>query len=142
MSKIEDYLNSMGETADEVALFLRKQGITGSIKECDFCPIIKSIYLKFPNLSPGLRVESVYYHAGYRRFGSYGYVFMEASSDVRITWGDIQTIDPTCPRAIKEFVANFDDGKYPELVGESKDDIRLRAVSKLTVEEKMALQIK
>lgn len=59
MSKIEGYLKSMGSTADEVAQYLRMEGIKGAKGDPCFCPIIKAIYHKFPNLSRGLKVESV-----------------------------------------------------------------------------------
>lgn len=141
MSKIEDYLKSMGSTADEVAQYLKMEGIKGAKKDPCFCPIIKAIYHKFPNLSRGLKVESVYYSAGYRSFGVYGYLYMEGRTVVRVTWSDCQTMDPDCPDAIKNFVLNFDDGQYPDLVGESSKEIAQKAISKLTIEERMALKL-
>lgn len=141
MSKIEDYLKSMGSTADEVAQYLKTEGIKGAKGDPCFCPIIKAIYHKFPNLSRGLKVESVYYSAGYKSFGAYGRLWVEANTVVRVTWNDVQTMDPDCPVAVKNFVLNFDDGQYPELVGESSKDIANLAIAKLTTEELMALKL-
>jgi hypothetical protein len=141
MSKIEDYLKSMGNTPDEVAQYLKAEGIKGVKGDDCFCPIIKAIYHQFPNLSRGLKVQSVYYSAGYRSFGVYGSLYMEARTVVRVTWNDCQTMDPDCPDAIKNFVLNFDDGQYPDLVGESSKEIAQKAISKLTVEERMALKL-
>lgn len=141
MSKIEDYLKSMGDTADDIAQFLRIEGIKGAKNDPCFCPIIKAIYHKFPNMSKGLKVDVYYDSSGYRNLGCYGSVYVDSRTYVAITWNDCQTQDPTCPAAIQDFVFKFDAGKYPDLVGESKSEMARKAKAKLTVEELMALKI-
>lgn len=139
MSKITDYLESMGSTADEVAQFLVLEGVKGQRHNAQFCPIIKAIYKKFPTLPRGLKVVSFNAPAGYYNLGSYGSIWMEDRSGVRVTWNDSQTMDPRCPKAVADFVLNFDAHKYPHLVGSSRKATAEEAWSKLTYEEKMAL---
>lgn len=131
----------MGNNSQEVAEHLEMLGIKGQKHHPQFCPIIKAIYHKFPNMSKGLKVESYSYSAGYRNFGPYGYLWMEASSSVRITWQDYQTEDPNCPDAVAAFVKEFDGGKYPRLVGDTNKQIAEKALEKLTMEERMALRL-
>lgn len=141
MSKIEEYLKSMGNTSQEVAEHLEMLGIKGQKHHPQFCPIIKAIYHQFPNMSQGLKVDVYAYSAGYRSFGAYGKLWCEASSSVCITWQDCQTMDPTCPAAVAAFVKEFDEGKYPHLVGDTNKQVAEKALEKLTLEERMALRL-
>lgn len=125
MSKIETLLNSMGKTSEEVASFLEENNITGERYNPKFCPIIKAIYRKIPNLYCGLEVD---YSVGYNK-----------KKYVRITWKDSQILDPNCPDAVQEFVIDFDKGKYPHLVGLTKNQVKQQALSKLSQEERMSL---
>lgn len=145
MSKIEDFLKSLGNTSEEVANTLEAMGINGEKSNPTFCPIIKSIYNEFPNLSKGLKVEILYRSAGYVNLGCYGKVWMNSSYSVVITWDDIQTMDPLCPEAVQQFVLDFDKGKYPNLVGKSetltKKEVLTKLSNILTKEERMVLGI-
>ena len=129
MSKIETLLNSMGKTSEEVAAFLEENNITGERHNKRFCPIVKAIYQKIPDLPKGLIVNSVLY--------------IDCDFDmeryVRITWNDPQTLDPNCPDAVQEFVIDFDKGKYPHLVGKTQNQVKQQVLDKLSQEERMSL---
>jgi hypothetical protein len=130
----------MGNTTDEVADYCRVYGITGEVRNREFCPVIKAIYRKFPNLSRGLVVDTVRYAPGYRDTG-YGIFYFEGRSEVKITWNDHQTMDPDVPKAIQNFVIAFDNKLYPDLIGKSQNQIKQETLAQLTVEQKMALRI-
>lgn len=116
-------------------------GIKGEMGNPDFCPIIKAIYKQFPNMSKGLKAIFYYYPSGYIKLGCYGYVWMNERTVFKITWNDCQTIDPDCPKAISKFVKDFDSGKYPELIGKSRKELKKELLNKLSIEEKMILGI-
>lgn len=140
MSKIEEYLKSLGNTSQEVADNLELQGIKGEICNAQFCPVIKAIYKQFPNLSKGLIALIRSSKGGYANF--YGIkLFIKKRERVVITWNDCQTIDPLCPQAVQDFIKEFDSGKYPHLEGLSQDQLKQQAINKLTQEEKLALGI-
>lgn len=141
MSKITEFLKSLGNSSNEIAENLQNMDIKGEIGNPDFCPIIKAIYKQFPNMSRGLKAVFYYYPSGYRSLGYYGYVWMNGKTIFQITWNDYQTIDPDCPEAIGKFVKDFDSGKYPFLIGKSKKELKKELLNKLTVEEKMILGI-
>ena len=67
------------------------------------------------------------------------YLWMNGYAAIKVTWNDCQVMDPPCPSVIGDFVDDFDCGKYPELVGKTCSEIKKDVLSKLTVEEKMAL---
>lgn len=140
MSKIEEYLKSLGSTPQEVAENLELQGITGEIGNAQFCPVIKAIYKKFPKLSKGLIVQIRSNKGGYANFNGLT-LYFKRSERVVITWNDCQTTDPLCPQAVQDFVKEFDNGKYPHLEGLSQDQLKQQAINKLTLEEKLALGI-
>ena len=141
MSKITKFLESLGNSSEEIAKTLQEKGIKGEIGNWEFCPIIKAIYQEFPNMSKGLKALFYHYHAGYRSLGSYGFVWAESYTTFKLTWDDYQTIDPACPNVIGEFVKDFDARKYPELIGKSQKKLKEELLNKLTVEEKMILGI-
>lgn len=141
MSKITEFLKSLGSTSEEIAQNLEIMGIKGEKCNGEFCPIIIAIYQKFPNMCSGLRTTFYHRSSGYVNFGPYGYLWVERSSNFVLTWNDCQTIDPCCPEAIGKFVKDFDNGKYPELVGKSQEQVRKEVLSKLSKQEKMALGI-
>ncbi len=115
MSKIEEFLQSLGSTSEEVADTLMSNGIHGRRYTTNACPIANAIYDKFPGVRDGLLVQHYKFSSGCKRLGVYGYVWHEASDEVAVTWDDVQTLDPTCPPAVKQFVIDFDNGKYPQL---------------------------
>lgn len=141
MSKISTYLASMGNSSQEVANHLELLGIKGQKSNPCFCPVIKAIYHKFPDLCKGLRVKIFASSAGYRNFGCWGLVWVEASEKVAVTWSDCQTLDPDCPPAVADFVRDFDAGKYPYLVGADDSVVAQQALAKLSIEERMALNL-
>lgn len=141
MSKIEEYLKSLGNTSQEVADNLELQGIKGEIRNAQFCPVIKAIYKQFPNLCKGLQILTQTSGGYYMNwYGSKFYI--KRSQSIVVTWRDSQTLDPSCPQAIKDFVKDFDNGKYPELIGLSQQEIKQQAIQKLTEEERLALWIR
>ena len=136
--KIEEFLKSLGNSSEEVANSLEKMGIKGECYNADFCPITKAIYQKFPKISKGLRTL---YKITYPRYVStvYNDIYVRGSTTIVVTWDDVQTIDPVCPKAVVDFVKEFDIKKYPRLIGKTQKDFKKEALSKLTKEEKMAL---
>jgi hypothetical protein len=139
VGKITEFLESLGNSSEEIAKNLSDMGIKGEVGNPQFCPIIKAIYHKMPDMSRGLKVLTIRYSSGYRKFGVYGYLWMNGYDAIKVTWNDCQTIDPHCPSVIGDFVRDFDSGKYPELVGKTRSETKKDILSKLTVEEKMAL---
>lgn len=130
---ITEILRSMGNTADEVADYLRQQGIKGERCKPSFCPVIIAIYKAIPDLCRGLRVDT---RAGWMTI--YGQR-IRIQPHVVVTWNDCQTSDPSCPQAIEDFVFKFDKGEYPDLIGKSKEISAKEALTKLTPQEKLAL---
>lgn len=135
---IEEFLESLGNTSEEVANSLEQMGIKGECYNGEYCPVTKAIYQKFPKMSRGLKTV---YSITYPRYidSIYGKLYIEGSNSVIITWDDIQTLDPDCPKAIADFVRNFDNRKYPNLIGKSQAEFREEVLARLTKEEKMAL---
>lgn len=139
--KLSDFLKSMGKTADEVADYCRRNQIKGEPLNPTFCPVIKAIYAKFPNLSKGLKVISYRKCSGYYNFGPYGNLWMEGRDVTKITWNDCQTSDPETPQSIIEFVRKFDAKMYPDLIGTTQEQCKKDLLNAMSVEQKMALGI-
>ncbi len=93
--KVQEYLNSLGSTSEEVAKTLESQGIKGRKKSVERCPVINGIK-KFCNR---------------HNLRAYGY---------SIVCIDVQVLDPICPTPVSKFMMDFDEGKYPELVNDQK----------------------
>lgn len=136
--KIEEFLESLGETSEEVANSLEQMGIKGECYNGEYCPVTKAIYQKFPNMSRGLRTLYEITTPGFVNT-IYGEIYQKRSSTVVVTWDDCQTLDPDCPKAIADFVKDFDNIKYPNLIGKSQAEFKEEVLAKLTKEEKMAL---
>lgn len=136
--KINEFLKSLGSTSQEVADSLRKMGVEGEKYNEQFCPVIKAIYQNFPNFSSGLkaRAGSV---PGYRCDTIYGWLHVKTTFRYEVTWDDCQTIDPICPEPVGQFITDFDNGKYPDLVGDNIETIREKTLEKLTKEELLSL---
>lgn len=141
MARIEEFLKHLGDSSEDVAASLEAMGIKGEKRNAQFCPVIKAIYQKFPTMVNGLCVGVLRRSAGYCRMGSYGNVWVEERVSVVITWNDCQTLDPQCPQPIAEFVADFDRGDYPHLVGLPMEEIKAAAIAKLTREELMSIRL-
>lgn len=99
---IRTYLASLGNTADEVAESLRRQGIKGQRHSRSSCPILNGIYQACPNYWTGLRI----YGRGKKPDGSYSYW---------ATLEDFQIMDPTLPQPVINFIGEFDSGNYADL---------------------------
>lgn len=115
MSKITEFLKSLGDDADKVFLTLYRLGCTGKRHVSDACPVAKAIYKYFPSCKGDLLVNTIERPAGFMKFGCYGHMWVDSKKYVEITWDDPQVMDPSVPKAIEQFVFNFDAGKYPEL---------------------------
>lgn len=136
--KIDEFLKSLGSTSQEVADNLRNMGVKGEKYNEEFCPIIKAVYQNFPNLSGGLKARAGNV-PGYRCNTTYGWLYIKTSFGYEVTWDDCQTIDPICPEPVGRFIIDFDDGKYPDLVGDNIKTIKEKALKKLTKEEILSL---
>jgi hypothetical protein len=104
--KVNEYLASLGASADEVAESLRKQGVKGKRRSACKCPILNGIYKAIPNYWSGLEI-----------YGSATFS-LARTPHYHATLRDSQIIDPTLPQAVMDFIANFDSGQYPELDSE------------------------
>jgi len=99
---ISEYLKSLGETSEEVAESLRKQGVKGKVASHCHCPILNGIYQACPDYWTGLTIAGGsktqkgdwYYHASLH---------------------DYQIMDPQLPQPVMNFIGDFDTGKYPFL---------------------------
>jgi len=98
---IHEYLSSLGNSANEVAESLRKQGVKGKRKSACACPILKGIYKACPNYWSGLEISG-----GHLRADGWHY---------HVSLNDSQIVDPTLPQPVMNFIGNFDTGKYPDL---------------------------
>lgn len=95
---LQAYLASLGNSSEEVANALRKQGVKGLARSSCHCPILNAIYKAIPNYWPGLRIIG------------------GGESEYCATLQDSQIIDPTLPPPVLAFIRDFDDDKYPDLV--------------------------
>jgi hypothetical protein len=100
--RISDCLKSLGNTADEVAESLRKQGIKGIVASSCHCPILNAIYTACPDYWSGLRIINGSKHGDHWSYTA--------------TLNDCQITDPTLPQPVMDFIGEFDSGKYPDLV--------------------------
>ncbi len=100
--EINEYLSSLGNSADEVAEALRKQGVKGKRGSKCSCPILKGIYKACPNYWTGLEIRS-------------GQVRDDGSWYYHASLNDSQIVDPTLPQPVMNFIGGFDSGKYPDL---------------------------
>lgn len=98
--KINEYVASLGDTAEEVAESLRKQGAKG-VPNSDWAnPVIAGIYLHCDTWS------------GLRLVGMKG-----AKPSARFTFADCQITDPANPpQAVTDFLARFNAGDFNDLV--------------------------
>jgi hypothetical protein len=87
---ILNILNQLGETSEEVAQSLKDKGFKGKRKRAHCCPIYQ--YLTSHGLDVGVSPNEIVLY-------------------------DITTkgCDITAPLPIKQFIYDFDDGKYPNL---------------------------
>lgn len=100
--KITDYLASLGDTPEEVAESLRKQGVKGKKKSKCHCPILNGIYQACPDYWPGLRIVN-------------GSKLSNGSWSYYATLDDSQIMNPRLPQSVMDFIGAFDAGEYPDL---------------------------
>lgn len=100
--EISDYLKSLGETSEAVAQNLMAHGIKGIKESSTKCPIINAIYKYCPNCYPGLTI--------YKSGCCYCIKFN------RLLLMNPLIIDPYLSQPIVDFIRDFDNGKYPELI--------------------------
>lgn len=110
--KVSDYLKSLGNTADEVAASLERQGIKGVIGSSCHCPILNAIYKACPDYWSGLRIVN----GSKRGDGHWSYY---------ATLDDPQIMDPQLPQPVMDFAGEFDQGKYPNLVAKKVTTVRV-----------------
>lgn len=99
--KLSDYLKSLGNTADEVAESLRRQGIKGIKASTCKCPILNAIYTAIPDYWSGLRIVNG------SKYGDHWSYYASLDDD--------QICDPTLPQPVMDFIGKFDEGGYPDL---------------------------
>lgn len=99
---IKEYLTSLGNTSEEVAESLRKQGVKGLRRSKCKCPIINGIYQAVPNYWSGLNIVN-------------GCKLAEGDWSYYATLNDCQILDPDLPKPVMNFIGDFDEGKYPDL---------------------------
>ncbi len=104
--RLNEYLKSLGNTADEVADSLRQQGVKGIKESHCHCPILNAIYKAIPDYWPGLRIVN-----GSKRV----WVDKKEHWSYCATLSSCQIIDPTLPQPVMDFIGEFDHGKYPDL---------------------------
>lgn len=104
---INEYLKSLGETSEAVAQSLMAHGIKGIVRSPCACPIINGIYKSCPDYWPGLMImgDNKYYSA---------------------TLNDLQIMDPKLPQPVVDFMKDFDNGKYPELIAKKVIELTTR----------------
>lgn len=100
--KLNEYLTSLGSSADEVAESLRQQGVKGRRGSSRRCPILNGIYKACPDYWSGLIIVN----GRKKDDGNWSYY---------AALRDSQIMDPTLPQAVMNFIGNFDEGKYPDL---------------------------
>lgn len=100
---LNQYLNSLGNTSEEVAASLRTQQIKGRKNDVRLCPILNGIYQACPDYWSGLRI-----HGGRKRKSGDHWHYSA-------TLNDSQILDPTLPQPVMDFIGDFDSGKYPDL---------------------------
>lgn len=113
--RLDEYLASLGNTADEVANSLRRQGVKGKIGSTCYCPILNAIYKACPDYCPGLMIDG-----RPSETGNHGY---------QAILNDSQIMDPSLPKPVQLFVGEFDLGKYPDLVATTVKEVRTRVWS-------------
>lgn len=87
-----EFMKTLGDTSEEVADSIRKFGITGT-KGSRRCPLAKAL----------------------KEHSNCGYTIgVSAHGDVY--YDDLQVLDPDTPTAVKQFVRDFDNDKYPDLL--------------------------
>jgi hypothetical protein len=121
--------HTLGDTADEVAKTLLEQGVRGIPGDKRNCIIARSYKHTYPNGWPGMYACCIQRYKDSK--GEFRY-------SARLTFDDIQIMDPECPPQVAEFMYKFDQCEYPELINKpipKKEEV----LSQLTIEQRIAL---
>jgi hypothetical protein len=102
---ITQYLTSLGSTSQEVAQSLRQQGIKGLKRSPCHCPILNAIYGALPHYWAGLHIVG-------------GGQLDGQKVPYRASLNDAQIMDPQLTAAVQDFLYDFDNGLYPDLVAQ------------------------
>lgn len=94
--KVENLLRELGDTPEKVAGTLRQANVRGKIDSVTSCPVAK--YLK----SRLGRTYTV----------GVGLNYVDVWADL----GEKKTASVELPESVKQFIRNFDAGRYPDLV--------------------------
>lgn len=113
--KISDYLKSLGNTSDEVAMSLRAQGIKGKRTSKCHCPVLNGIYRACPDYWSGLEI-----------FGGAPDSKIGSKHHYYATLQDSQIMDPQLPQAVQNFIGDFDLGKYPDMEVSAVKEVTIR----------------
>jgi hypothetical protein len=114
--KLKEFLASLGNTPDEVADWMRKNGIKGVKKNCRLCPVLNAIYSEH-----GVDCWSGLIISGGSKVGD--------SWFYSSTYDDDQIMDPSLPQPVMDFVGRFDNDVYPDLVAEKVEEKTVRVWS-------------
>ncbi len=98
-ARVEELLQSLGSTSNEVAESLAARNITGDTCDCHFCPVAN---LLTDVVGPDWKVED------------YGVT----DEDVKFPGGRA-----VLPEAVAEFVVRFDNHEFPDLVDRPEGDL-------------------
>lgn len=107
LKPITKFLESLGDTEEDIAESMRGLKIIGLRRASCRCPLATACL--------------VYSRLGGGTPPSIGYDYSGGIIGLKLTWDDCQTMDPTLPknsRALASFARNFDRGDYPNLEGD------------------------
>lgn len=113
---LNDYLSSLGNTPEEVAQNLIKQGVKGKRLSHCHCPILNGIYQACPTYWSGLRIIN-----GRQRSDGHWSYYASLNDD--------QILDPILPQPVMDFIGQFDTGAYPELACDTVKEVTTRVYS-------------
>ena len=89
---IEMALKKLGNTKDQVAHSLLRDGYKGQPNDCEACPVARYLQTKLQTKKVKVMSSSALCYAG--------------SVDDEVS----------LPKAVRAFISNFDKGKYPKLI--------------------------
>ena len=118
----------LGDTVEEIAESLRKQGARGIPKDCKNCIIARSYKLFYPRGWGGLHAS----RTTYKGFDG------KLTHSCRLSFDDCPIMDPIGSAALAEFMCRFDEGEFPDLITgaiPTAEDV----LSRLSIEDRIAI---
>ena len=91
--KVLALLNDMGETADDVAAFLKEKGITGFVRTAKQCPVANYLVNRGAEPDSVVGANGLYYGRDHYR----------------------NAFVVQLPHGVRDFIAAFDNNQYQEL---------------------------